>query len=46
MKKFLILGGYEPYTIESETWDEALWKAWESLKESLAAIILIPEEQI
>ena len=44
MKKFIVLGGYEPYVIEAEDWESALWKALDSLKESLASITVIPEE--
>lgn len=43
--RFIILGGYEPYIIEAKDWEDAMWKAWDYLKDCLAAIILIPEEQ-
>ena len=44
MKKFIVLGGYEPYVIEAEDWEAAFWKAYNILKESLASITVIPEE--
>ena len=44
MKKYIVLGGYEPYIIEAEDWVSAVWKAFDSLKESLASITVIPEE--
>lgn len=42
--RFIILGGYEPHIFEAESWEDALWKAWNSLGDSLASITLIPEE--
>ena len=44
MKKYIVLGGYEPYIIEAEDWESAFWKAFYVLKESLASITVIPEE--
>lgn len=44
MKKYIVLGGYEPYIIEAEDWESAFWKAFDALKESLASITVIPEE--
>lgn len=45
MKKFLVLGGYEPYIIEAEEWEEALWKALSILGDSLASITIIPAKE-
>lgn len=44
MKKYIVLGGYEPYIIEAEDWEAAFWKAYDALKECLASITVIPEE--
>ena len=46
MKRFIILGGYEPYIIEAEDWESAFWKAWDILGESIASITEIPAEEI
>ena len=43
--KFIVLGGYEPYIVKADTWEDALWMAWDSLKDSLASITVIPEEE-
>ena len=45
MKRFIILGGYEPYVIEAEDWESAFWNAWDSLKDCLASITEIPAEE-
>ena len=45
MKKFLVLGKCEPFIVEAEDWESAFWKAWDSLKEYLASITAIPEEE-
>ena len=45
MKRFIILGGYEPYIIEAENWEEAFWEAWDSLRDNLASITEIPAEE-
>lgn len=45
MKKFLVLGGYEPFIVEAEDWESAFWKAWDSLKENIASITAIPAEE-
>lgn len=45
MKKYIVLGGYEPYVIEVEDWESAFWKAYDHLKESLVSITAIPEEE-
>ena len=44
MKKYIVLGGYEPYIIEAEDWESAFWKAFEAFKEHLVSIMVIPEE--
>lgn len=44
MKKFLVLGGYEPFIVEAEDWESAFWKAWDRLKEDIASITAIPKE--
>ena len=44
MKKYIVLGGYEPYIIEAEDWESAFWKAYDYLKECLVSITIIPEE--
>lgn len=43
MKKFIILGGYEPFIIETDDWDMAFWNAWDRLKDNLISITIIPE---
>ena len=45
MKRFIILGRCEPYIIEAENWEEAFWKAWDSLKENIASITALPAEE-
>ena len=42
--KFIILGGYEPYIIDAEDWEDAFWKARHILKDNLASITQIPQE--
>ena len=44
MKKFIVLGGYEPYIIEEEDWEMAFLKAWDRLGDNLVSITVIPEE--
>ena len=44
MKKFIVLGGYEPYIIEAENWEMAFWKSWDALRENIASITVIPQE--
>lgn len=41
MKKYIVLGGYEPYVIEAEDWEMAFKKAWEMLREDIISITLI-----
>lgn len=40
---FIVCGGYEPYVIEAECWEDAFWKAYDSQKECLFSITKIPE---
>lgn len=42
MKKFLVLGDYEPFIVEAENWESAFWKALDSLKENIALITALP----
>ena len=44
MRKFIIIGGYEPYTIEAEGWEDAFWQAYQGRKDHLVSITIIPEE--
>lgn len=44
MSRFIILGGFEPYIIEAEDWEAAFWQAWDRLRECIASITKIPEE--
>ena len=45
MRKFIVLGGYEPYIIKAEDWESAFWKAWDHLKEAIQSITEIPAEE-
>lgn len=42
MRKFIVLGGYEPYIIEAEDWEAAFWKAFDILREAIQSITEIP----
>lgn len=44
MSKFIIIGDYEPFIIEAESWEDAFWTGWDSLKEYLVSITKIPQE--
>ena len=46
MSKFMVIGEYGSYVIEAETWEDAFWKGYDSLKEEhLVGIIRISEEE-